>query len=187
MIILIKKYQLELKNNIYYDMRSFTFLFSLLTLFPIKPEIGVKNHIIMSEVKRPIDKDQLNYFIKGNKIDKIVNFSLKNNIYLSELIEEEYIDNIVSSKSNFMKYENSEYVNYLNFDKYCKLEKKISNLVDNYLLDNNNHYLIIIDDIFLDYDGIFKYLKFSNKSLFIMNSKNSYVNYLIVNIKKENI
>jgi hypothetical protein len=78
-------------------------------------------------------------------------------------------------------------MNYLIFDKFCKLEKKIGNLIDNYLLDNNSHYLIIVDDIFLSYDGIFKYLKFSDNSLFILNEKNSYVNYLIVNMKKESI
>ena len=168
-------------------MRLLNFLFSLLTLFPIKPEVGVKNHVVMSEIKQNVDKNQLNYFIKDNKIDKVINFSLRNNIYLSELIDNENIENIKSSKSNFMKYENSEYTNYLSFDKFCKLEKKISNLIDDYLLDNNRHYLIIVDDIFLSYDGIFKYLKFSDNSLFILNEKNSYVNYLIVNMKKENI
>lgn len=168
-------------------MRLFNFLFSLLTLFPIKPEVGVKNHIIMSDVKKPIDKDQLNYFIRDNKIDKIINFDFKNNIYLSELLEDENIEDIVSSKSNFMKYENSEYISYLSYNKFCKLEKKISNLVDNYLLDNKNHYLIIVDDVFLGYDGIFKYLKFSDNGLFILNAKNNYVNYLIVNMVKNNM
>lgn len=168
-------------------MRLLNFLFSLLTLFPIKPEVGVKNHIIMSNVKKEIDKDQLNYFIRDNKIDKVINFNLRNNIYLSELLEDENIEDIVSSKSNFMKYENSEYISYLSFDKFCKLEKKISNLVDNYLLDNKNHYLIIVDDVFLGYDGIFKYLKFSDNGLFIMNAKNNYINYLIVNINKNYI
>ena len=168
-------------------MRLFNFLFSLLTLFPIKPEVGVKNHIIMSDVKKPIDKDQLNYFIRDNKIDKVINFDLRNNIYLSELLEDENIEDIVSSKSNFMKYENSEYISYLSYNKFCKLEKKISNLVDNYLLDNKNHYLIIVDDVFLGYDGIFKYLKFSDNGLFILNAKNNYVNYLIVNMVKNNM
>ena len=168
-------------------MRLLNFLFSLLTLFPIKPEVGVKNHIIMSEVRNTVDKNQLNYFIKDNKIDKVVNFNLRNNIYLSELIEEEDMEDIRSSKSNFMKYENSEYMNYLSFDKFCKLEKKISYLVDSYLSDNKNHYLLIVDDVFLGYDGIFKYLKFSDNGLFILSEKNSYVNYLIVNMKKENI
>lgn len=168
-------------------MRLFNFLFSLLTLFPIKPEVGVKNHIIMSDVKKPIDKDQLNYFIRDNKIDKVINFDLRNNVYLSELLEDENIEDIVSSKSNFMKYENSEYISYLSYNKFCKLEKKISNLVDNYLLDNKNHYLIIVDDVFLGYDGIFKYLKFSDNGLFILNAKNNYVNYLIVNMVKNNM
>jgi hypothetical protein len=168
-------------------MRSLNFLFSLLSLFPIKPEVGVKNHIVMSEIKQNVDKNQLNYFIRDNKIDKVINFSLRNNIYLSELIDNEDIEDIKSSKSNFLKYENSKYTNYLSFDKFCKLEKKISNIIDNYLLDNNRHYLIIVDDIFLSYDGIFKYLKFSDNSLFILNEKNSYVNYLIVNMKKESI
>ena len=168
-------------------MRLLNFLFSLLTLFPIKPEVGVKNHIIMSEIRQTVNNNQLSYFIKDKKIDKVVNFSLRNNIYLSELIDDEDIEDIKSSKSNFMKYENSEYMNYLSFDKFCKLEKKISNLVDSYLSDNKNHYLIIVDDIFLGYDGIFKYLKFSDNGLFIMSEKNSYVNYLIVTMKKENI
>jgi len=166
-------------------MRLFNFIFSLITLFPVKPEVGIKNHIIMSEVKKKIDIDQLSYYTKGNKIDKIINFSLENNIYLSKYLDKDILD-LKSSKSNYIKYGNSEYINYMNYDDYCKLEKKISELIDSYLCEKKN-YLIIVDDIFLGYDGIFKYLKYPYKSVFILNEKNSYANYIIVNLKKENI
>ena len=166
-------------------MRLFNFIFSLITLFPVKPEVGIKNHIIMSEVKKKIDIDQLSYYTKGNKIDNIINFSLENNIYLSKYLDKDILD-LKSSKSNYIKYGNSEYINYMNYDDYCKLEKKISELIDSYLCEKK-HYLIIVDDIFLGYDGIFKYLKYPYKSVFILNEKNSYANYIIVNLKKENI
>ena len=166
-------------------MRLFNFIFSLITLFPVKPEVGIKNHIIMSEVKKKIDINQLSYYTKGNKIDNIINFSLENNIYLSKYLDKDILD-IKSSKSNYIKYGNSEYINYMNYDDYCKLEKKISELIDSYLCEKKN-YLIIVDDIFLGYDGIFKYLKYPYKSVFILNDKNSYANYIIVNLKKENI
>ena len=166
-------------------MRIINFIFSLMTLFPVKPEVGTKNHIILSEQKNEINVNQLNYFTKGHKIDSIIDFTLENNIYLSKILENEDIDKLKLSKSNYFKYENSEYINYINYEEYCRLEKKISNIIDNYLLDNNRHYLIIVDDIFLGYDGIFKYLKSSDNSLFILNEKNSYVNYLIVNMKKK--
>ena len=166
-------------------MRLFNFIFSLITLFPVKPEVGIKNHIIMSEVKKKIDIDQLSYYTKGNKIGKIINFSLENNIYLSKYLDKDILD-LKSSKSNYIKYGNSEYINYMNYDDYCKLEKKISELIDSYLCEKKN-YLIIVDDIFLGYDGIFKYLKYPYKSVFILNEKNSYANYIIVNLKKENI
>jgi hypothetical protein len=168
-------------------MRLFNFLFSLITLFPIKPEVGVKNHVIMSDERRKIDINQFSYFIKGNKIDNIINLNLENNIYLSKFLDKEDIIKLKSSKSNYIKFSNSEYINYMNFDDYCKLEKKISNLIDSYLSDNKKNYLIIVDDIFLGYDGIFKYLKYPYRSLFILNEKNSYANYIIVNLKKENI
>jgi hypothetical protein len=158
-----------------------------MTLFPVKPEIGTKNHIILSEQKNKINVNQLKYFTKGNKINNVIDFTLENNIYLSKILENEEINKLKSSKSNYFKYENSEYINYINYEDYCRLEKKISNIIDSYLLDNNKNYLIIVDDIFLGYDGIFKYLKFPNKSLFILNEKNNYVNYLIINIKKESI
>ena len=168
-------------------MRLFNFIFSLMTLFPVKPEIGTKNHIILSEQKNKINVNQLKYFTKGNKINNVLDFTLENNIYLSKILENEEIYKLKSSKSNYFKYENSEYINYINYEDYCRLEKKISNIIDSYLLDNKKNYLIIVDDIFLGYDGIFKYLKFPNKSLFILNEKNNYVNYLIINIKKESI
>ena len=168
-------------------MRILNFIFSLMTLFPIKPEVGIKNHIILSEQKNKINVNQLNYFIKGHKIDSIIDFTLENNIYLSKILENEDINKLKLSKSNYFKYENSEYINYINYEEYCRLEKKISDIIDSYLSDNKKNYLIIVDDLFLSYDGIFKYLKFTNKSLFILNEKNNYVNYLIINIKKENI
>tara|TARA_B100001248_G_scaffold261105_1_gene251167 strand:+ start:372 stop:878 length:507 start_codon:yes stop_codon:yes gene_type:complete len=168
-------------------MRLFSFLFNLITLFPIKPEVGIKNHIIMSEEKKKVDINQLSYYTKGNKIDNIITFNLENNIYLSKFLDKEDILKLKSSKSNYIKFGNSEYINYMNFDDYCKLEKKISNLIDSYISDNEKNYLIIVDDIFLGYDGIFKYLKYPYKSLFILNEKNSYANYIIVNLKKENI
>ena len=168
-------------------MRLFSFLFSLITLFPVKPEVGIKNHIIMSEGKKKVDINQLSYYTKGNKIDNIITFNLDNNIYLSKFLDKEDILKLKSSKSNYIKFGNSEYINYMNFDDYCKLEKKISNLIDSYISDNEKNYLIIVDDIFLGYDGIFKYLKYPYKSLFILNEKNSYANYIIVNLKKENI
>ena len=126
-------------------MRLFNFIFSLITLFPIKPEVGIKNHIIMSEVRKKIDINQLSYYTKGNKIDNIINFSLENNIYLSKYLDKDILD-LKSSKSNYMKYENSEYTNYINYDDYCKLERRISILIDSYLLDTKNNYLIIVDD-----------------------------------------
>ena len=168
-------------------MRIFNFIFSLMTLFPVKPEIGTKNHIILSEQNNNINLNQLKYFTKGHKINNVIDFTLENNIYLSKILEKEDIEKLKSYKSNYFKYENSEYINYINYEDYCRLEKKISNIIDSYLLDNKKNYLIIVDDIFLGYDGIFKYLKFPNKSLFILNEKNNYVNYLIINIKKESI
>ena len=168
-------------------MRIVNFIFSLIPLFPIKPDVGTKNHIILSEQKDKINVNQLNYFTKGHKIDSIIDFTLENNIYLSKILENEDIEKLKLSKSNYFKYENSEYINYMNYKDYCRLEKKISNIIDSYLLDNKKSYLIIVDDLFLSYDGIFKYLKFPNKSLFILNEKNNYVNYLIINIKKESI
>ena len=168
-------------------MRIINFIFSLMTLFPVKPEVGTKNHIILSEQKNEINVNQLNYFTKGHKIDSIIDFTLENNIYLSKILENEDIEKLKLSKSNYFKYENSEYINYMNYKDYCRLEKKISNIIDSYLLDNKKSYLIIVDDLFLSYDGIFKYLKFPYNSLFILNEKNNYVNYLIININKENI
>ena len=141
----------------------------------------------MSEEKKKVDINQLSYYTKGNKIDNIITFNLENNIYLSKFLDKEDILKLKSSKSNYIKFGNSEYINYMNFDDYCKLEKKISNLIDSYISDNEKNYLIIVDDIFLGYDGIFKYLKYPYKSLFILNEKNSYANYIIVNLKKENI
>lgn len=169
------------------NMRLFNFMFSLIPLFPINPDVGIKNHIIMSEVRTEINMKQLSTFTNGRKINNIIDFSLQNNIYLSKFLDKEDISKLKSSKSNYFKYSNSEYINYMNYDDYCKLEKKISNLIDNYLLDNKNNYLIIVDDIFLGYDGIFKYLEYPYKSLFIMNERNSYANYIIVNLQKESI
>jgi len=169
------------------NMRLFNFIFSLIPLFPLKPEVGLKNHIVISEVKTKIDVNQMKTFTKDNKIDNIINFNLENNIYLSKFLDKDDISKLKSSKSNYIKYSNSEYINYMNYDDYCKLEKKISNLIDSYLLNNKCNYLIIVDDIFLSYDGIFKYLKYPYKSIFILNEKNSYANYIIVNLKKDSI
>ena len=63
-------------------MRILNFIFSIITLFPVRPEIGIKNHIIISEQKNKINVNQLKYFTKGNKIDNVIDFTLENNIYL---------------------------------------------------------------------------------------------------------
>ena len=118
-----------------------------MTLFPVRPEIGTKNHIILSEQKNKINVNQLKYFTKGHKIDSIIDFTLENNIYLSKILENEDIEKLKLSKSNYFKYENSEYINYMNYKDYCRLEKKISNIIDSYLLDNKS-YLIIVDIYF---------------------------------------
>ena len=43
-------------------MRILNFIFNIMTLFPVRPEIGMKNHIIISEQKNKINVNQLNKF-----------------------------------------------------------------------------------------------------------------------------
>ena len=66
---------------------------------------------------------------------------------------------------------------------YCKLEKQISDIIQQYLKDNKHNYAIILDDIFLDSEGIKKYWNFEKNYILIktnMNDKLNNPNYIIL-------
>lgn len=53
------------------------------------------------------------------------------------------------TRSHYLQFENSLYASVMEYREFCKMEDKLSHIINNYLEDKKNHWLIMMDDPFL--------------------------------------
>lgn len=173
-------------------MRYFSFfLFNALSFLPVHPHSMEKvNHVLINDIQKPIEKKTID---KIYPVDTLLYFHTHPvkkredciNIYLPELFQEnkDKVDSFLSSNYHYQHFQNHRFSKHLSYDDYCKLEKQLSKIIEQYLLDNKHHYGIIIDDIFLDHEGIKKYWDLKKNYFLVRSSMEDKLNepdYLIL-------
>lgn len=53
------------------------------------------------------------------------------------------------TKSHYLQFANSLYASVMEYMEFCKMEDKMAHILQNYLEDKKNHWLIMMDDPFL--------------------------------------
>jgi len=175
-------------------MKYITFLFHLLSFFPIHP-IEKSNHILVSDIQKPIKKKVLNSI---QPIDTLLYFHTHPiskredciDIYLPRLFQENKVkvDSFYTSKYHYQHFIEHKFSRHISYDDYCKLEKQMSLIIEQYLKDEKHHYGIILDDIFLDVEGIRKYWDCKKNYILIRTSiedKGHSPNYIILETIKD--
>ena len=142
------------------------FLFSLLSLLPVHPPVQQQNHVLVSETAHYSDKKVFDN-VASQKIDTWIHFQSNKhnwqkdevNVYLPEVFREnKHIPTtIYSSKYHYHLYSNHRFAKHLSYQDFCILEKQISDIVSTYMSDKKHHYGIILDEVFLQPEGITKY------------------------------
>ena len=175
-------------------MKYITFLFHLLSFFPIYP-IEKNNHILVSDIQKPIEKKVLNSI---QPIDTLLYFHTHPiqkredciDIYLPRVFQEDKlkVDSFYTSKYHYQHFLSHKFSKHISYQDYCQFEKQISLIIEQYLKDEKHHYGIIIDDLFLDVEGIRKYWDFKKNYILIRTSiedKGHPPNYIILETVKD--
>lgn len=142
------------------------FLFPLLSLLPVHPPVLQQNHVLVSETLHPIQKKMFNVAV-SDKVDTWIHFQSNKhnwqkdevNVYLPDVFREnKHIPTtIYSSRYHYNLYTNHRFAKHVSYQDFCILEKQISDIVSTYTSDKKHHYGIILDEVFLQPDGITKY------------------------------
>lgn len=157
-------------------MKLSSFLFHILSFLPVHPhEKG--NHILVSDIQKPLKKQDFNTI---RPIDTLLYFHTHPipkredciDIYLPQLFKENIhkVDSFDTSKYHYQHFIEHKFSKHISYQDYCKLEKQISQIIEQYLKDEKHHYGIILDDIFLDIEGIQKYWDFKKNYILIRKS-----------------
>lgn len=175
-------------------MKYITFLFHLLSFFPIHP-IEKTNHILVTDIQKPIEKKVLNSI---QPIDTLLYFHTHPipkredciDIYLPRVFQEDKlkVDSFYTSKYHYQHFLSHKFSKHISYQDYCQFEKQISLIIEQYLKDEKHHYGIIIDDLFLDVEGIRKYWDFKKNYILIRTSiedKGHPPNYIILETVKD--
>lgn len=160
------------------------FIFHILSFLPFHPNsIEKVNHILISDIKKPIEKKNLE---KIYPIDTLLYFHthpIKKrddciDIYLPKVFQENKlkVESFKTSTYHYQQFIKHRFSKHLSYEDYCKLEKQLSKIIEQYLKDNKNHYGIIVDDIFLEHNGIKKYWDFKKNYFLIRSSVNDKLN-----------
>lgn len=169
-----------------------SFLFHLLSFLPLHNPPRYYHHYLISETKPLVRIKDLNNLRNDVKIDTLIYFKShksdpidKNvNVYLPDLLKTNtvFVENFDTSKYHFQSFQEHRFSRHISYEDYCRLEKQIAIIVEQYLRDTNHNYAIILDDIFLQSCGISKY--WTEKNYFLIrpqNDKNQNIDYIILN------
>lgn len=157
-------------------MKISSFLFHILSFLPIHP-VNHHNHILISDIQKPIEKKSINTI---QSIDTLLYFHTHPihsrddciDIYLPRFFKENTlkVDSFQTSLFHYQNFKSHKFSKHITYEDFCILEKQISLLVEQYLKDNKHHYGIILDDIFLNTEGIHKYWNFQKNYILIRDS-----------------
>ena len=157
---------------------NFFFLFHILSFLPIHPQEKA-NHILVSDLQQPLKKKEFNNI---QSIDTLLYFHTHPipkredciDIYLPRIFQENKlkVDSFYTSKYHYQNFILHKFSKHISYQDYCKLEKQISLIIEQYLKDEKHHYGIILDDIFLDVEGIRKYWDFKKNYILIRKTMN---------------
>jgi hypothetical protein len=53
------------------------------------------------------------------------------------------------TRSHYLQFEDSVYASLMEYAEFCKMEDKLAHMVHQYLEDRRNHWLVMVDDLFL--------------------------------------
>ena len=170
-------------------MKYLLFLFNILTFFPIHPVKKIDHHFLITDIQKPIEKKSIESL---KPIDTLLYFNTRRlpkrndciDIYLPSFYKENKykVESFQTSKYHYQHFSRHKFSKHISYEDYCKLEKQISDIVQQYLKDNKHNYGIILDDIFLDAEGIKKYWSFEKNYILIRTSANDKLhnpNYII--------
>lgn len=176
-------------------MKLFTFLFHLLSFLPIKPVEKGHHHILVADIKQPIPKSVVETI---KPIHTLIYFHTHPipkrddcvDVYLPKLLQENKceVDSFQTSKYHYEHFLQHKFSRHITYSDYCKVEKQVSLIIQEYLKDGQHNYGIILDDIFLDTEGIRKYWTMEKNYILIRTSlddKLNIPNYVIVEKAKD--
>lgn len=158
---------------------KFSFLFHLLSFLPVHPPLQ-NNHILVSEVSLSNKKNVFDFAV-NHKVDTWIHFQSNKhgwkdneiNVYLPDLFYENknVPSHLHSSMYHYYLYRDHRFSKHLTYQDFCVLEKQLSDIVSNYMLDDKHHYGIMMDEVFLQPEGITKYWHFPKKYNILLKQK----------------
>ena len=98
------------------------------------------------------------------------------------------VDSFQTSTYHYNHFLQHRFSRRITYSDYCKIEKQVSLIIQEYLKDEQHHYGIILDDIFLDTEGIRKYWSTEKNYVLVRTSledKLNIPNYIIVDKVKD--
>ena len=176
-------------------MRFISFLFHLISFLPIKPVEKGDHHVLITDIQHPISKSAIESI---QPIHTLLYFHTHPipkrhdcvDVYLPKLYKENNIavDSFQTSTYHYNHFLQHKFSRHITYTDYCKVEKQISLIVQEYLKDEKHNYGIILDDIFLDTEGIRKYWTMKKNYVLIRTSledKLNSPNYIIFEKAKD--
>lgn len=173
-------------------VKCIAFLIHVLSFFPVRPYVP-QNHAIVQETKLK-QYDQVEQFLtKENPyqihftshVSRVKKHKEENRVYVS--IPQLYSNlppnddiPIQGSMVHYQYFSNHRFSKYISYGDFCCLEKSMSRIVANYLQDEKRSYIIVLDDIFLQPMGIWKYWRFPKQYLVFCKIYNSFVDFVMV-------
>ncbi len=184
---------MNLDNKKHFPMvKCSAFLIHLLSFLPVHPSVP-QNHAIVQETKLK-QYDQVEQFLTKKKpyqvhfsshVSRVKQREEENRVYVSipELFSNLPRSDdmaVQGSMAHYQYFSNHRFSKYISYGDFCRLEKSMSGIVANYLQDEKRSYIIVLDDIFLNPMGIWKYWEFPKNYLVFSKIHNSYVDFVMV-------
>jgi len=175
------------------------FLWSLLNL----AGVGIKQHVVIQTPPSITDHRLLLEQTLSHGADpyfenrKLIRFSNEFdqekgittvpllNIYKSR--DDRFPKYHIFSRSHFLCFTHSIYASVMEYAEFCKMEDKLAHVINNYLEDTHNHWLIFMDDPFLmanirDYGSKNSIVR---QTTWITTEKASFNDMLLVDLEKD--
>jgi len=91
------------------------------------------------------------------------------------------------SRSHFLQFTRSLYASVMEYAEFCKMEDKLAHIVNLYLEDRRNHWLIMMDDPFLmgSIRGYGSKSSIVDQSVWITTEKTQFNDMLLVDLQEE--
>jgi hypothetical protein len=182
-------------------LKNTAFLINLASFLPINPNVVLpQNHAIVQETKKELkDLSFIEGVLENNKGTKPyrVHFNShvsrakkredKENVFISipELYANLPTNDYRPSETSMAHYQyftSHRFSKYISYSEFCRLEKSMASIVEEYLQDEQRSYIIFLDDIFIQPMGMRKYWTFPKNYIVFSTSSfsDSFVDFVIV-------